>query len=1143
MEGRYQKSFTDLYRFILYKEFFKKGVFQNTKTIILGYLIMDDKRLSHCGYIRMLTRISLLFLALIVCGTAVYAQNNQVSGTVTDATSGQPLAGVNILVKGTSQGTVTHKDGSYQLNVPSLSDTLRFTFIGYATKNIPINGKTHIDVQLSSTIVTGKQMVVIGYGTKQQNEVTGAISSVSTQDLQEQPTASPVKALQGQAAGVTVVSSGQPGQSPNIRIRGSNTFGDNAPLYVVDGTPTRDISSLNPNEIASMSVLKGAAAASIYGSRASNGVIVVTTKTGQKGKVQVHYSAYGGFSMPPHGNVWNLADAKEQMKIMWNATLNAGKTPSSLPQFYNPTDTTKPYYPLYIQPTGIRDADDPAVDPDKYFVDPNYTSKDELSSFYYITKASQQGTNWFQELFSPGAIMNQNVAVSGGSDIGNYLFAVNYFHNAGNIPNQFLKRYSIRANTNFQVGDNIQIGENLAYHITDNPRVAVHTEGGPLGMAMRENPIIPVFDIGGNYAGTAAEGFGNAYNPLFLAYNNRRSKAQTNKLFGNVFAQVDLWKHRVTIKTTFGGDYTNDFGHSFNFPSYARSENTTTNQFNRNSDVSFDYTWTTTADYDQSFKGGHNVELLVGMEAQKNKYSGQAGSIQGFFSFDPAFVNLSNGSGTRNVSSYHGETSIFSLFGRLDYNYKQRYLISATLRRDGSSKFLNDRYGLFPAGSIGWRISNEPFFHVSWINNLKLRAGYGIMGNQLNVNANNPYTLFGNDQASAYYAIGGSNGTSTLGFRQSTIGNPAAHWEKDKNLDIGIDATLFNGGLTVKASYYQKKIKGLLYNPSLPGTAGGAAQPFVNVGAMSNKGIDITLGTLDHITHNLQFNANVTFTSYHNKIEKISQLANYFDEAKRRFNGQSIVRNQVGHPISSFYGFKVLGYWNDQDTIDKLNEKVQQSTGDPDDVYEKQARPGTFRYADTNGDGRITLADRTFIGDPNPDFTYGINIGLKFKNIDFRMFWYGTHGNDIWNQVKYYHDFMSDFAGSKSKIVLYDSWTPQNHNAAVPINTTEKLFSTSQVPNSFFVENGSYLRLKNIVVGYTLPETILQGIGIQKLRFYVKAANLLTITPYSGIDPAVGYWTQNSPDPENGGTSTAFGIDSGTYPTMHKYLIGIDLKF
>ncbi len=662
-------------------------------------------------------------------------------------------------------------------------------------------------------------------------------------------------------------------------------------------------------------------------------------------------------------------------------------------------------------------------------------------------------------------------------------------------------------------------------------------------MAMRENPIIPVFDIGGNYAGTAAKGLGNAYNPLFLAYTNRRTKAQTNKLFGNVFAQVDLWHDRVTVKTTFGGDYTTDFGHSFNFPSYARSENTTTNQYNRNSDTGFDYTWTTTADYKQSFEGGHNFELLAGMEAQKNKYSGQAGSIQGFLSFDPAFVNLSNGSGTRNVSSYHGETSLFSLFGRLNYNYKQRYLISATLRRDGSSKFLDHRYGLFPAGSVGWRISNEPFFHVSWINNLKLRAGYGIMGNQLNVNANNPYTLFGNDQASAYYAISGSNGTSTLGFRQSTIGNPVARWEKDKNLDVGIDATLFNGGFTLKASYYQKNIEGLLYNPALPGTAGGAAQPYVNVGAMSNKGVDLTLGTLDHITQNLQINASFTFTTYDNKIKKISQLSNYFDEASRRFNGSDIIRNQVGQPVSSFFGYKVIGFWNDSTTIHQLNTKVQEDLNDTSAVYEEDAHPGTFRYADVNGDGQITPDDRTFIGNPNPDFTYGINFGLKFKNIDFRMFWYGTEGNEIWNQTKYYHDFMSDFNGAKSKALLYNSWTPEHHNAKLPINTTEKYFSTSQVPNSYFVENGSYLRLKNLVVGYTLPEKILGRTGIQKLRIYVKASNLLTITPYSGIDPEVGYWTQNSPDPENGGTSTAFGIDSGTYPTMHKYLIGIDLKF
>jgi TonB-linked SusC/RagA family outer membrane protein len=737
--------------------------------------------------------------------------------------------------------------------------------------------------------------------------------------------------------------------------------------------------------------------------------------------------------------------------------------------------------------------------------------------------------------------MNQNVSVSGGGDIGNYLFALNYFHNAGNIPNQFLKRYSLRANTNFKIGDNIQIGENLAYHITNNPMVAIHTEGGPLGMAMRENPIIPVFDIAGNYAGTIAEGMGNAYNPLFLTYANRNNNAQTNRLFGNIFAKVDIWKNRIILKTTFGGNYNHNFSHSFNYPDYARSENSATNSFSRNSGIGYNWTFTNTANYKQSF-GGNNLKILAGVEAHKNKYSGQGGYITDFFSFDPDFVSLTNGSGTKTVSSYHGESTLFSIFGRLNYNYKQRYLISATIRRDGSSKFLYDRYGIFPAGSIGWRISNEPFFHVSWINNLMLRAGYGIMGNQLNVNVNNPYTLFGNSITHNYYAINGSNNNNALGFAQSSIGNPGAHWEKDKNFNVGINARLLDGKLTLKASYYQKHIKGLLYNPAVPGTEGGANPPFVNVGKMSDKGVDLSLSTVDNISQNLEFNATATFTSYNNEIDKISLISNFFSEAQRRFTGQYIVRNAVGHPISSFYGYKVIGFWNNQSTIDNLNAKVQEKLKDPTAVYQKAAAPGYFRYADINGDGQITSADRTFIGNPNPDFTYGINIGLKYKGIDFSMFWYGTEGNDIWNQTKYYHDFMGHFAGAKTQALLYDSWTPQNHDASLPINTTANTFSNGKVPVSYFVENGSYLRLRNVMVGYTLPNTLLRSSGITKIRFYLKAANLLTITPYSGVDPAVGY-NVSANDPENGGSSTAFGIDSGTYPTMHKYLIGINLSF
>ncbi|HYW35517.1 MAG TPA: TonB-dependent receptor [Balneolaceae bacterium] len=1098
-------------------------------------------RLSWYGFVyRFLTTIAMCsaFLLLILPISTLQAQNSiNVSGTVQDASSGNALPGVNISVKGTTTGTTTDQNGAYQLSVPSPSDTLVFSYIGYATKAIPVNGRSKINVSLSPTQISGQQLVVVGYSTEKSANITGSVSEVNVKDLTQQATASATDALQGQASGVTVVTSGQPGEAPNITIRGENTFGNNSPLYIVDGVPTTDISNLNQDDIASMNVLKDAAAASIYGARASNGVIVITTKQGS-GNIKVDYSAYGGFEVPPQGNVWNMANSKEQAQIQWNATKNSGGDVSTLVQFYDPANPNQPRLPDYIKPPGKMEGD-PAVDPSKYYLDPNYTDPAELSTFYQIIRASKKGTDWFHKVFKPGPTTKQNLTVSGGGDMGNYLFSLNYLDNEGTIKNQYLKRYSLRANSNYNVTDNIQVGENISYSISDNPQIASQTEAGPIGYAMRMNPIIPVYDIMGNYAGTTAPGLGNAINPVSIVDRNRATENRYNQLFGNIFAKVNVWKKRVTVKTLFGGSVNSDFAHSFQYPQYSRNENTTINQYNRSSSESYNYTWTNTATYQQTFNDVHNVKVLLGMEAYKFWYSTVGGSTQSYFSFDPNYVNLSTGSGTKTNFSSQTENTLFSLFGKVNYNYKQIYLASVTLRHDGSSKFLNHRYGYFPAGSVGWRISKESFFpKISWLNNLKLRAGYGVMGNQLNVSVSNPYTLFTSAPLSSYYAITGSNSNNLEGFQKNSIGNPNAKWEKDVNMDIGLDATLLSGGVRISADYYVKRIKDLLYNPSLPGTAGGAAPPYVNVGRMKNNGADITVNAQHSINSDMQINAKLTVTTYHNKIERIAQGVNYFSQEARRFNGHYIVRNQVGHPVSAFYGYKIIGYWNSQSEINNANAQAQKATGDPAAVYQDGAGLGRFRYKDVNGDGQITPADRTFLGNPNPNFTYGINIGFNYKNIDLNMIWYGSEGNDIWDQVKWYHDFSDNFLGGKSKALLYNSWTPNNHNAALPINETTQTLSNNEVPNSYFVQNGSYLRLKNIQIGYTLPKKYLNRFNIQKVRFYIQASNLLTITPYPGIDPSVGYFPGTG-----GGTSTSFGIDSGTYPTMHKYLVGVDLTF
>ncbi|SMO54972.1 TonB-linked outer membrane protein, SusC/RagA family [Fodinibius sediminis] len=1068
-----------------------------------------------------LISLGVFVAALLLSGTAAAQDASTVSGTVTDQATGQPLPGVNISVQGTTTGTTTDAEGTYELRVPSLQDTLRFTFIGYEVTTVPIQGRTTIDVQMQPTTISGEELVVVGYGTQRAKDLTGSVSVVDVGQMTQVPETQVAEQLQGQASGVTVLSSGQPGEEPSVRIRGFSTFGNNEPLYVVDGVPTQNINDLNSNDIESMQVLKDAAAASIYGSRASNGVIVITTKKGS-GDVQINYNAYYGYQVPQSGNVWNTLNPREMAQSVWTAQRNAGQDPSH-PQYGSGED---PVLPDFIDPPGAMEED---VDISNYFINPHYTDPSALGNFVYYTRANKEGTDWFDELFDPAGQMNHDLSVSGGSDLGNYLFSFNYLDQQGTLMEQYLKRYTVRANTEFNVSDNIRIGENLSYSVTDNPQFGTLDEGGPIGMSYRQQPIIPVYDVRGNFAGTHAEGLGNPFNPVAIAYRTRNNEYTNNRLFGNMYAEVDLWEDQLTLRTSFGGEYFSGSGHSFNYPTYENSENTTTNQYNASSYYGFNYTWTNTLTYQQDFNDLHNVKVVLATEAYKNKGQSLGGSTQDFFSFDPDFTNLSTGSGTKTNYSSRYEDALFSLIGRVDYNFDDRYMLSGTLRRDGSSRFLNNQWGLFPAGSIGWRLTEEEFFPESDIfTDLKLRAGYGIMGNQLNVDPNNPYTLFAPSNVGTYYDITGSNSSTQLGFSQSRIGNPDAKWEKNINMNIGLDATLFDGRLELNADYYKKDVEDLLYNPPLPATAGSAAQPYVNVGNMTNTGLDASMSLFGNITDDLEYNTTVTFTTYNNEIKKISRDVTYFEQAFNRFGASGIVRNAVGHPVSSYYGYKVVGFWDDEEEI--ANGPTQ------DD-----AAVGRFRYQDTDGDGEITPEDRTFLGNPNPDFTYGVNFGLNFKAFDFSMFWYGSQGNDLWNQVKWWTDFYPNFAGAKSKTMLYDSWTPDNPNASAPILEAASTFSTNEVQNSYYVEDGSYLRLKNVQLGYTIPKDILAPSGISSLRVYVQAANLITVTNYSGPDPEVGYNAGGGADA--GGAPTAFGIDEGAYPTARQFRVGISLSY
>lgn len=1066
---------------------------------------------------------TLIILMVLVFHVDVYSQSEDiiVTGIVIDSDSGMPIPSANVIEKGTSNGVLTNFDGEFTIEVPS-NATLAFSYVGYAAKDVTLDGQTEIEVSLTYEAAFLDEVVVVGYGTQKKADLTGAVSVVDVESLSRQPTSQVTEQLQGQASGVTVSSSGQPGESPQVRIRGINTFGNNNPLYVVDGVPTQDISYLNPNDIANMQVLKDAGSASIYGARAANGVIIISTKKGS-GKLTVSYNGYYGSQVVPQGNVYDILSPQEHADLRWLAFENTNPGDPITDRQYG--SGAQPTLPYYISPGGANQGD---VDESTYFVDPFYTDSGAVNGFNQIMRANQQGTNWFQEIFDTAPIMNHDISVSQGGEKGNFLFSLNYIDQEGTLKNTGLERYSARVNSQFNVTENFRVGENLAIAISNSNRVEVIGEN-PINMAYRSQPIIPVYDIRGNFAGTQAPSLGNSQNPVAILERNRNNNSRNTRISGNMFAELDFLD-AFTIRSNFGGNLTNTNTEAFLFPTYENAENSTVNQLTENFGTGYNWTWSNTIQYKQNFDDLHDLTVLVGSEAYHNQYKEVVAATQGFYSFDSDYVNLSTGSGTQTNSGFYTEDALFSLFGRFDYTFDEKYILGATLRRDATSRFDEPNYGWFPAVSAGWIVSSESFMQdVNWISDLKLRGGYGVMGNQNNVDPANRFTTYGSSRTSSYYDITGSNSIIVEGFQRSRLGNPSATWEKNINANIGVDANLFQNRLQVTADYYRKDVVDLLFNPELTGTSGVSTQPYVNIAEMTNGGLDLSATTFVDITSELKLNSTLTFTTYSNEIVNISDGVEYFDQEARRFNGSAIVRNAVGNSVGQFYGYQIDGFWNSQNEVDAANQEAQTSSGNPNAEYQSGIGVGRFRYADINDDGLIDEQDRTFLGNPNPDFTAGLNLELTYKNFDFSTFLYGVYGNDIWNQVKWWNDFYSSFGGAKSNTALYDSWTPNNQNATAPIQETGGSFSTADVPNSYFVEDGSYLRVRNIQIGYNLPSDFLNKNGIESLRVYLQGTNVFTFTNYSGVDP------------ELTGTSTAFGIDEGAYPSPRQYLFGINL--
>lgn len=1082
--------------------------------IIYHFLMILMRQKFDCTFLR--TLVSLLLFLFI--GLGVNAQK-QINGTVKSA-KGTPVAFATVTVKGTNIAAVSDANGSFVINLPTGKSTIIVSSVGFATQEVDASAG-NVSVTLAETTSSLDEIVVTGYTAQKKKDITGAVAVVNVKDLRQVPAGTGEEALQGRASGLTVITSGQPGGASDIRIRGVTNFGNNQPLVIIDGVQA-GLHDINTADIESIQVLKDASA-SIYGVRGSNGVIIVTTKRGKTAKARVAYDGYYGVTTPGPG--YDMASPTEGANANWQAQINSGVTNPSSKQY---GDGATPVLPDYLTPTGYNLCNCAA---DSNFVSPSLYDKDS----YQITKANKQGTNWYDEITRNAAVQSHNISVSAASDKSSYYFSVGYLDQQGIAKYQFLKRYSVRANTQFSVGNHIRIGENAYLFYKTNPRYGNQGEGSPFSVVFREDPIIPVYDIAGNFAGTKSQDLGNAQNPYANIYRTKDNRGNNWDMIGNVFAEVDFLKH-FTARTSFGGSIDNSYNYSFTYVGYENAEgNTGANSFSEGGSYGSSWTYTNTLQYSNSF-GDHNVKALIGIEAVNNESRYSSGGRSNYFSEDPNYWTLNTGSpvGQSNAGGAD-QGSLWSQFAKVEYSYASKYLLSATIRRDGSSVFLDSvRYGYFPGISAGWVISQENFLKdVSWINSLKIRGSYGKMGFAGNVSATNPYDLYNSRAGKSYYSINGSNTVPSAGFYKSNIGNPIASWENDIETNIGIDATLFNNKFDFSIDWYKKKIDGLLFQAQGPSYSvviiGDADRPFVNIGDNQNTGLDFNAAYHGSIGKDLKIDLSGTFTSYNNKIVSIPGQ-NYFEPGAIR--NVTIQRNQVGHSFGEFFGYQVIGLFQDADDVAKSPTQTD-------------ASPGVFKYKDVSGpdgkpDGVIDDNDRTYIGNPNPDFTYGFNVALSYKNFDFSAFFFGSEGNDIFNQTLYFTDFPDFFKGAIRRDAAVNSWTPQHTNTDIPKLRTTGSFSTDGVTNSYFISSGSYLRCKQMQIGYTFPVSAISKIGLGGLRVYVQGANLFTITKYNGLDPEL-----QTPQDSNGNINGigAFGVDQGNYPHTPAFLFGINLNF
>ena len=1006
-------------------------------------------------------------LALILAGTALWAQQVDVHGTVLDDLK-ESLPGATVKEKGNeNNGTLTDMDGKFTLTV-SKGATLVFSFMGFETQEAV--AKDGMTVTMGETASELTELVVTGYTMQRKVDLTGAISTVNVDDMAKQGENNPMKALQGRVPGMTITTDGNPSGASAVRIRGIGTLNDNDPLYIIDGVPTKaGMHELNGNDIESIQVLKDAASASIYGSRAANGVIIITTKRGKEGKVKVNFDASVATSF--YTNKIETMNATQWGQAYWQANVNDGKNPNNNNLGYN-------YY------WGFDGNNNPVLNrmTTNMFLDENATVR-------------TGDTDWFDEITRTGVIQHYNLSVSNGSERGNSFFSIGYYDNKGTIKESYFSRLSARANADYKLfKDVVTIGENF----TLNRTTGVDAPGGVLEHAMEFNPQFPIYAENGEYA-QALGAYSERENPLSMIHNTKDDKYTQWRMFGDVHLSIKPFKNFM-LRTTLGMDYTQKEQRFFTYPIANGKVMRTDNAVEDKQEHTMRWMWNAIATYNLEI-GKHRGDAMVGVELNRQNYQMSSAKRYEYAILSTDYMWPSAGSGKQLTEGFGDGFSLLSFFGKINYSYDDRYLASFTIRRDGSSRFgKNNQYATFPSVSAGWRLSQESFMQkLRWLDNLKLRYSWGQTGNQ-EISNTARYTLYkpvvstglwGSGQAGSSYDIAGTNGGSALsnGYVRSQRGNDDIKWETTTQHNVGLDFAVLRNELYGSFDWYHKNTTDILLFMAGIAAMGEGAGQWINAGEVKNVGWELSLGYRHQLDCGFSWDITGNISRYSNEIVKLPGTV----AANGNYGGNG-VKSVVGHAMYSQVGYIADGLFKSQEEID--NHAIQEG-----------AAIGRIRYKDLNGDGRITEDDQDWIFDPTPDFTWGLNINLQYKNWDFTMFWQGVQGVDVdCRGYKSQTDFWANSAINvpylNKGVRVLDAWSPSNPDSDIPALTTSDTNNEGRL-STYYIENGSYAKLRMIQIGYNLPKRITDKLKMERFRFYASAQNLLTIksSKFTGVDP------------------------------------------